>query len=149
MPRFSSFSYTHPPTHESLPAIKILIAHFVTLTDPHCYTCYTICETSLSRPTYLANIPGFCDMRKHIPSIYRHYRKHCTRLYKADTISPVDKIRSYARRAAWYDDEGEHTHNPFKKIRVNRRRKQHAARDLERGGIEGITTSINIVGKGN
>lgn len=54
---------------------------------------------------------------------------------KADTNSPgLDKIRSYARRAAWYDDEGEHTHNPFKKIRVNRRRKQHA-RDLERGGL--------------
>lgn len=66
---------------------------------------------------------------------------------KADTISPVlDKIRSYARRAAWYDDEGENTHNPFKKIRVNRRRKQN--RDLEhdglaRGGIEGRQPSRN------
>ncbi|KUL89968.1 hypothetical protein ZTR_02955 [Talaromyces verruculosus] len=48
----------------------------------------------------------------------------------------MHKIRSYARRAAWYDDEGEHTHNPFKKIRVNRRRKHHAARDLERGGLD-------------
>jgi Ca2+:H+ antiporter len=57
---------------------------------------------------------------------------------KADIISPVlDKIRSYARRAAWYDDEGETTHNPFKKIRVNRRRKHNATRDLERGA-EGI-----------
>ncbi|EED21985.1 conserved hypothetical protein [Talaromyces stipitatus ATCC 10500] len=42
----------------------------------------------------------------------------------------MHKIRSYARRAAWYDDEGESTHNPFKKIRVNRRRKR--TRDIER-----------------
>lgn len=69
----------------------------------------------------------------------------------ADTTSPVlDKIRSYARRAAWYDDEGENTHNPFKKIRVNRRRKRNAARDLERGGIEGtLQPAITMVGKGN
>lgn len=92
-------------------------------------------------------------MRKHIPSIYR--LSTLSRKYTRLTLSPrLDKIRSYARRAAWYDDEGEHTHNPFKKIRVNRRRKQHAARDLERGGlarggIEGTTTWINIVGKGN
>lgn len=93
-------------------------------------------------------------MRKHYPlpiDTIGNIVQGCTRL----TLSPrLDKIRSYARRAAWYDDEGEHTHNPFKKIRVNRRRKQHAARDLERGGldrggIEGITTSINIVGKGD
>lgn len=98
-------------------------------------------------------------MRKHIPSIYRlsTLSRKYTRLYRTTrlTLSPrLDKIRSYARRAAWYDDEGEHTHNPFKKIRVNRRRKQHAARDLERGGlarggIEGTTTWINIVRKGN
>lgn len=48
----------------------------------------------------------------------------------------MHKIRSYARRAAWYDDEGEHTHNPFKKIRVNRRRRHHA-RDVERGVARG------------
>ncbi|KAE8554803.1 hypothetical protein TMatcc_005656 [Talaromyces marneffei ATCC 18224] len=58
----------------------------------------------------------------------------------------MHKIRSYARRAAWYDNEGENTHNPFKKIRVNRRRKQNATRDIEqgvlaRGGNQGSSST--------
>lgn len=43
----------------------------------------------------------------------------------------LDRVRSYARRAAWYDEEGESTFNPFKKIRAERRRKR--SKDLEDG----------------
>lgn len=72
-------------------------------------------------------------MRQYIHSIPRPYQEN-RKAVEANTNSPVlDKIRSYARRAAWYDNEGENTHNPFKKIRVNRRRKQNATRDIEQG----------------
>jgi Ca2+:H+ antiporter len=45
----------------------------------------------------------------------------------------LDKIRSYARRSAWYDDDGESNRNPFKKTRVNRLRPTSTTRQLEDG----------------
>ncbi|OKL60913.1 hypothetical protein UA08_03561 [Talaromyces atroroseus] len=45
----------------------------------------------------------------------------------------MHKIRSYARRSAWYDEDGEASHNPFKKARVNKRRSTNTSRQLEDG----------------
>lgn len=45
----------------------------------------------------------------------------------------MHKIRSYARRQAWYDTDGKSSHNPFKKIRVNKQRSSSRPRDLEGG----------------